>query len=102
MGPVGGTNSQFIAPDQDEVPGSSRPALPHDPPKWTVGGDGDAFKMAVQRWAAYIKRSAPIKESLRMIEATLFDHLVAQLDAPTKAVVDAEVIRGTFDTKADP
>jgi hypothetical protein len=58
--------------------------------------------MAVQRWAAYIKRSAPFKESLRLIEATLFDHLVAQLDAPTKAAVDTEVLWGTFEAEEDP
>jgi hypothetical protein len=102
MGPGGGSNSHFDISEREDGRKNTRPALPQDPPKWTVGADGDAYRMAVQRWAGYIKRSSPYKESIRLIEATLFDHLVAQLDAASKAVVDTEVIRGTFGESSDP
>jgi hypothetical protein len=101
MGPDAVSGSRFDY-SADGALQRVRPTLPQDPPRWVTGQDSDAYRQAAQRWASYIKRTSPIKDSLRLIEATLFDHLVAQLDQPSQQLVEAEIARGTFETAGDP
>jgi hypothetical protein len=79
MGP--GSDCDFQGAEERSV--SSQPSLPQDPLKWTTGQDCDTHRLAVQRWAQYIKLSSPFKEFFKLIEATLFQHFVAQLNEPS-------------------